>query len=111
MGDRAYITITTGASELDTISLYGHWAGNTNVDAVRNVLQRTDRIGDISYLTAQIFHEWTTMHDYDGTLSFGIFAGDCGEDENPTVYVNADNGEYTIKGEMFTEFAKYGKGN
>lgn len=107
MGDRAYIVIKTGASELDTVSIYGHWAGKSNLEAVKNVLKRTDRIGDIAYLTAQIFHEWSVkLNAYEGGTGFGIFAGECGEEENPTVYLNADDGSYTYQGIEYTEYKK-----
>lgn len=107
MGDRAYIVIKTGASELDTLSIYGHWAGSSNLEAVKNVLGRTDRIGDHAYLTAQIFHEWAVkLNGYEGGTGFGIMAGDGDEEENPTVYVNADNGSYTYQGTEYTEYKK-----
>lgn len=109
MGNRAYIEITTGASELDTISIYGHWAGDSNLEAVRNVLGRTDRIGEHSYLTAQIFHEWAfNLNGYNGDTGFGIMAGSGDEEENPTVYVNADNGSYTYQGIEYTEYKREG---
>lgn len=108
MGDRAYIVIKTGASELDTLSIYGHWAGSSNLEAVKNVLGRDHaRIGDHAYLTAQIFHEWAVnLNGYEGGTGFGIMAGDGDEEENPTVYVNADNGAYTYQGTEYTEFQK-----
>lgn len=110
MGDRAVITIV---SKQATISLYGHHAGTTNLEAVRNVLGRTDRIGDPVMLTGQLFHEFAVvLGNYDGTMGYGIGEGSW-EDEwldNPTVIVNADNGEYCIEGEESqTEFARYDK--
>jgi hypothetical protein len=110
MGNRAYIVIKTGASEADTISIYGHWAGDNNLEAVKNVLERDGaRIGDHSYLTAQIFHEWSVnLNAYEGGTGFGIMAGDGDEEENPTVYVNADNGSYTYQGTEYTEYQKRG---
>jgi hypothetical protein len=110
MGDRAVITIVSSEA---TISLYGHYAGTTNLEAVRNVLARTDRIGDPAYLTAQLFHEFAVvLGNFDGKLGYGIQEGSW-EDEwldNPTVIVNADNGEYCLEGEeSMTEFARYDK--
>jgi hypothetical protein len=113
MGDRSIITITTGASNLDTVSLYGHYAGSTNLEAVKAVLARPDaRIGDIAYLTAQLFHQFATvMGNYDGGLGYGIFAGYEADEwlDNPTVIVNADTGEYCLEGEETqAEFARKG---
>lgn len=107
MGDRSIITVVGRDS---TVSLYGHWAGTTNLEAVRNVLARTERIGDPAYLTAQLFHEFAVvLGGYNGGLDYGIFAGD--DDgmwlDNKTVIVDAETGEYCFEGEeSMTEFAK-----
>lgn len=106
MGARSVIVISTGASELDTVSLYGHWAGEDNLTAVRNVLARTRRIGDISYLTAQIFHEFTKLGGYEGVDGFGIWAGTADEEDYPTVYLDSDTGVYQYNGETFEEFKR-----
>jgi hypothetical protein len=108
VGNRSAIVVN--AKEFKTpVTFYGHWSGEDNVTAVRNVLARTGRIGDASYLTAQIFYEFAKLGEYDGELSFGIdtFGAD-GVDvfmDNATVFVNADNGEYTLNGIVNTEFA------
>lgn len=114
MGDRSIIQISS--KEFQTpISLYGHWSGTDNIEAVKNVLARTGRIGDPSYLTAQIFYEFAKLGEYDGEYSFGIdaFGGEPAKPDfmsfannNPTVFVNADTGEYTYQGELHTEFVK-----
>jgi len=107
MGNRAYIQIDSKRFETPIV-FYGHWSGEDNITAVRNVLAKTTRIGDPSYLTAQIFYEFATLGNYDGELSFGI---DCGQlaggewADVPNVYVNADTGEYAIGNERFGEFA------
>lgn len=107
MGDRSVITIVSSEA---TVSLYGHWAGTTNLEAVRNVLARTDRIGDPSYLTAQLFYEFAVnLGGFDGNLGFGIFEGD--DDgmwlDNETITVNAETGDYWITGQdIQSEFAK-----
>lgn len=100
MGDRAYIQITSEQFQTP-IAFYGHWSGEQNVQAVRSVLNRTGRIGDAGYLAAQIFHEFTTLGNYDGELSFGIYPEEIPLDheENPTVYVNADTGTYQVENE------------
>ena len=112
MGDRSYIQITSKDFKTP-ISLYGHWSGTDNLEAVKNVLARTGRIGDPSYLTAQIFYEFAKLGNYDGEYSFGIDAFGAEPDKpafmsfsnnNWTIYVNADTGEYTYKGEVHTEF-------
>lgn len=107
MGDRAYIQIDSKRLESPLI-FYGHWSGEDNLTAVRNVLERTTRIGDPSYLAAQIFYEFAmVLGSYDGELSFGIDAGHLSGDswgDVPSVYVNADTGEYGFNGERFGEF-------
>jgi hypothetical protein len=77
---------------------------------VRNVLARSGRVGDTSYLTAQLFHEFSVnLGAYDGELSFGIYTAETDSDEgwidSPTVYVNADNGNYEYDGTTY----EYGK--
>jgi len=108
MGNRAFIQVES-KDFLAPILFYGHWSGTENLDAVRNVLERTGRIGDGSYLAAQIFHEFAnTLGAYDGELSFGIASGEVSDAwvDAPTVYVDADTGAYTVDGETHTEFAK-----
>lgn len=109
MGDRSLIQIESKTFKTP-ITLYGHWSGGDNLVAVRNVLTRTDRIGDPSYLTAQLFYEFAVnLGGYTGELSFGIDAYGVDDGiwvDNDTVVVNADTGEYSVNGESFTEFAK-----
>jgi hypothetical protein len=105
MGDRATIHITS--EQFDTaIELYGHWSGTDNAKAVGNVLDRTGRIGDPSYLTAQLFYEYAKLGDYNGELSFGIRAIKAEPsdttDDNPIVVVNADTGSVEYDGETYT---------
>jgi hypothetical protein len=109
MGDRSLIVINSKNFKAP-ITLYGHWSGGDNLVAVRNVLARTDRIGDVNYLTAQIFYEFAVaLGGYEGKLSFGIDAYGYEEGsawvDNDTITVNADNGEYEYQGEVNTEFA------
>lgn len=103
MGDRSHIVIRT-SNPADTITLYGHWAGTTNIDAVRSVMGRTKRVGDISYLTAELFYEFAVVEGkYTGVGfdSYGIWVGD--DDgawaDQPTVYVNAEDGTFDYEGE------------
>lgn len=100
MGDRSFIVVES-AQFVTPVNFYGHWSGGQNVEAVTNVLARTDRIGDANYLTAQIFHEFATLGGYDGNLSFGIDASgylDGNEwANNETIYVNADTGETSME--------------
>lgn len=110
MGNRAYIQVESKSLETPII-FYGHWSGEDNLTAVRNVLARTTRIGDATYLSAQLFYEFAiALGDYTGDLGFGIETGRLagGEWTNvPSVIVNADTGEYTIDGdgEIYAEFA------
>lgn len=101
MGDRSAIIIESKRFQTP-ITIYGHWSGETNVLAVQNVLARTGRVGDPSYLTAQLFWEFAQLGQYDGELSFGIdaFGGTPQETDkamdNATIIVNADTGEYRM---------------
>lgn len=107
MGDRAYIQVDSTRFQTPII-FYGHWSGTDNLTAVQNVLARTARIGDPSYLTAQLFYEFAIeLGSYDGSLSFGIESGHLTGREwgdVPSVLVNADTGEYAIDGQVFSEF-------
>jgi hypothetical protein len=98
MGNRSMIVIES-EQFISPISLYGHWSGSSNATAVNNVLARTGRIGDPSYLTAQLFHEFSKLGEYDGELSFGIDAFGYGKHDwlnADTVYVNADTGQTSM---------------
>ena len=111
MGDRAFIQIDSTQFDLP-ILLYGHWSGEENLTAVQNVLARTGRIGDPSYLTAQLFYEFAmVLGQYDGELGFGISSGVLSAtdwQDAPAVYVNADTGEYKIDGVVYDEYARVG---
>lgn len=106
MGDRATIHITS-ESFTSPIELYGHWSGTDNARAVANVLARTDRIGDSTYLTAQLFYEYAViLGDYTGKLGFGIRAvretPNSLWDDNPVIVVNADTGSVEYDGQTYT---------
>ena len=97
MGNRSLIVIESERFQTP-ISLYGHWSGAENLAAVAEVLGKTTRVGDPSYLTAQIFYEFAVVRGkYDGELSFGIdtfgLPSDTAWVDNDTVFVNADTGE------------------
>lgn len=103
MGNRASIVIKSLSFDSDIV-IYGRYAGEDNLNAVISVLaDPNSRIGDPSYLTAQIFFKFANYFgQYDGTLGYGISAwnGHDGEyDDNPLVIVDADNGNYCIQGE------------
>lgn len=106
MGDRSAIVIHSERYKTP-ITLYGHWSGEQNIEAVQNVLARTGRVGDPSYLTAQIFWEFAKLGNYDGEYSFGIDTfGVDGVDslmDNPTIYVNADTGKVSTTGLEFDD--------
>jgi len=90
VGNRSFIVIES-KQFVSPIALYGHWSGTDNVRAVENVLARTDRVGDPSYLTAQLLN-----------LSFGIdaYGYDAGSwEDNDPIYVDADTGK--TSGEPF----------
>ena len=101
MGNRSLIVIESERFATP-ITLYGHWSGAENLAAVAEVLGKTTRKGDPSYLTAQIFYEFAVVRGkYDGELSFGIdtfgLTDPADAVDNDTVYVNADTGEWRWK--------------
>jgi len=94
MGDRSSIVIKS--KQFDSpIRFYGHWSGESNREAVNNVLAWTDRVGDPSYLAAQIYYEFAVkLGGTDGMLSFGISAdANTYGDDNKPIIINADTGE------------------
>jgi hypothetical protein len=107
MGNRSLIIIRSKDFDNNNeIRFYGHWSGTDNFTAVQNVMARTGRVGDPSYLTAQLFHEFSVnLGAYDGELSFGIYTAETGSDEgwtdSPTVYINADFGYYEYDGTTY----------
>lgn len=111
MGNRAFIQIDSTQFDLPVL-LYGHWSGEDNLTAVQNVLARTGRIGDPSYLTAQLFYEFAmALGQYDGVLGFGISSGVLSStdwQDAPAVYVNADTGEYKYRGVVYDDYATIG---
>jgi hypothetical protein len=102
MGNRSLIIIRGEAFGDNEIRLYGHWSGEDNIEAVKSVILRTDRIGDASYLTAQLFHEFSQLGGYEGGLGYGIYIAQKWDDEGwidaDSVIVNADTGDYQYKG-------------
>jgi hypothetical protein len=103
MGDRSQIVVRQTASQTDNLIIfYGHWSGTDNITAAKNVLERTGRIGD-SYLTAQLFYEFTRLANYTGELGFGLWTGhidSIDEEDNPAVFVDIDTGRITYKGQQ-----------
>jgi hypothetical protein len=99
MGNRSHIVIRETKTQTDNmLILYSHWGGDDNLTAVKNVLAKTDRIGDSPYLAAQIFSEFLKLGDYNGETGFGIWVGDMGtidDSDNPAVIVDADTGEFS----------------
>ena len=102
MGNRVTVSIRSQEHEAP-INIYSHWSGDEIYPVIQDVLQMSDRIGDASYLTAQLIHAVFTQLGYDGKLGFGIWTGDPDEDgwrDNETMYVNADEGKWRIGDEM-----------
>lgn len=103
MGDRSLVVIKSEGNPADIV-IYGHWSGEDNLRAVREVLSKTGRVGD-PYLVAEIFYEFAVaLGGFSGTGygSFGIWTALDGADEGwidaPTIYVNQDTGAYTYEG-------------
>lgn len=101
MGNRSVIQINSDSLPYP-ISFYGHWSGEDNLKAVKNLLDvHYPRVGDATYFAAQLFYKFAIeLGGYDGDLSFGIDTQPYDEEwlDNPIVYVDADNGEYTYQG-------------
>jgi len=103
MGERSHIIIQS-SENVQSIVLYGHWAGERNLETVKVAEEAGARMkGDPSYLAASLFHFFSTHPNsgYDGTLSYGISAQEDVRpsmlDANyPPVYVNADTGEFRL---------------
>lgn len=102
MGNRVTVSISSQEHE-SPINIYAHWAGDEVYQVVTDTLASSDRIGDASYLSAQIAHAIFTEFGYDGKLGFGIWTGevtDLGDDNDP-MFVDADTGQWRIgNGEM-----------
>jgi hypothetical protein len=105
MGNRSHIIIRETKTQTDNfLILYSHWGGEDNWAAVKNVLAKTDRIGDHAYLAAQLFYEFTQLGDYVGTTGFGIWVGgleSLDESDNFAVVVDTDTGQVSNTGTMF----------
>ena len=105
MGNRSNIVIRETATQIDNcLILYSHWGGDDNLKAVRNVMAKTDRVGD-SYLAAQIFYEFTQLGNYDGGLGYGLWVGhidDIDETDNPAIFLDIDTGATTYQGATYT---------
>lgn len=111
MGNRSVITIKSDSLPYP-IHFYGHWSGTDNLTAIKGLLSKermNARIGDASYLAAQIFYQFAIVFgDYEGNLGFGIDTGEFDEEwlDNPTVVVDADTGDYTYQGITYDRFGE-----
>jgi len=102
MGNRVTVSISSQEHE-SPINIYSHWSGDEIYPVVQQALEESDRIGDASYLSAQIVHAVFTDLGYDGKLGFGIWTGEAHglTDDNDTMFVDADTGKWRIgDGEM-----------
>jgi len=105
MGDRSSIYLV---SEIDDsiIRIYGHWSGTDNAVAVANLLNKTERVGDFTYLTAQAFYEFAIVEgNYKGSTGFGIGSASSVDytEDNPPIVVNADTGEVQYENTHYTQ--------
>ena len=103
MGNRVTVNISSREFE-SPINIYSHWSGDEIYPVIQDVLQMSDRIGDGSYLTAQLINAVFTQLGYDGKLGFGVWSAELEADrwdDNPTMFVDADTGKWRIgDGEM-----------
>lgn len=97
MGNRVTVSIS-GKDHEAPVNIYSHWDGEEIYPIVQQALEDSDRIGDNSYLTAQLVHAILNGLGYDGKLGFGVWSGEIGEswDDNPTMFVDAENGAWRI---------------
>ena len=104
MGDRSHIVIQSESAV--PVVLYGHWTGSRNLATVQQAESIGARmIGDPAYLAATLFHLFSNHpnsgYANDPTVSYGIWAQEdvrpiMLDEDYPTVYVNADTGEYRL---------------
>lgn len=112
MGNRVWTVISSNDFDGKDIGIYQHWFGDKNLAVVKEVLEVTGRIGDASYLTAAIISALMNASDYDGRESFGISPVDKWDvqydnwGDNPTLYVDADTGNYTYEDVTYDRWGK-----
>lgn len=102
MGNRVTVSISSQEHE-SPINIYAHWAGDEIYNVVIYALDNSKRIGDASYLSAQIIHAIFQDLGYDGKESFGVWSGDPTDlgDDNDTLFIDADLGKWRLgNGEM-----------
>ena len=105
MGDRSSIYIISKGFP-KPIQIYGHYGSDDNATATAIVLSKTTRLGDAWYLTGQLFYQFAIVQGgYVGDGSFGIGSVDTlsNSDDNPPIYLNADNGEVEYGGMDYTK--------
>jgi hypothetical protein len=108
MGDRTYVFLES-SSFPDAIAIYAHW-GNTEIyEIVKDVVASSDRVGDPSYLSAAIIHACFKAFEYDGRLGFGVAPvsdpyATAEWADNPSMYVDLDNGDYRIGEATYDRF-------
>lgn len=98
MGNR--VTVSISSHEFGSpVNIYGHWAGDGVYQTVLDALLASQRIGDGSYLTAQIINAVFREMDYNGKDSFGVWSGEVSADtwdDNQPMFVDADTGQWRI---------------
>jgi len=108
MGDRVHVFLES-SSFPNPIEVYSFSAGEEVYDPVKEILATSSCIGDSAYLTAQIINAVFTSLGYDGKLSFGVSSvADPYEAaswaDNPSMYVNLDDGSYQIGDDLSDRF-------
>jgi hypothetical protein len=120
-GNIVVINKKYGSDDYDGVWLYSHWGGSRLEKTARKAVERSGRVGDPSYLTRIIFCSMladqfgeTGKEIFDREIAkdepdtgflvqlaeelfsstgFGIGTGGAGDQEHPTVCVDADTGE------------------
>jgi hypothetical protein len=98
MGNRVTVSIS-GKDHEAPVNIYGHWAGDGVYQIVTDTLAASQRIGDGSYLTAQLIHAIFSEMGYNGKDSFGVWSGEVSSDnwdDNQPMFVDADTGQWRI---------------
>ena len=114
MGDRIFIELQSQDFDVPIV-VYAHWAGESVLGAVTEVLGNAYIREAPSFLCAQIIYNVFKQCNYDGVQSFGVSSWDSltaseayDWADNPTVYVDLDRGWYWV-GDADKTFNQFGQ--
>jgi len=90
VGDRANVAVY-GEVGRQPVCFYTHWGGSELPTNVSHAIARRERWSDPGYLSRIIFCQMVGADDFEGTTSFGIYAGQTGDNEYPLLVVDCPN--------------------